>query len=375
MLTIRHVTPSGAVRIEPSGLDAARASGGFVWVDLAEASLAEASDEEAALLHELRLPALVVEDMREDRHLPKVELVGDTLSLTVHGLDLRTLEQELTTVELDCALQADLLVTYHDGSLTSVLAVGERLDAGRIGFDRPLELLHRIMDVMNDVLVPFVDHLDRRLDVIEEDILDEPTDRTRHDLYRLQRDVIQLRRVVLPQAEVVRRIGREQVPGWQPGDESLVRDLYDHLNRMSTMCDSYQQLLASATDSYRSALDDRLNEMLTALTVVSVVLLPLSVAAGLWGMNFVVIPGADEPNGFWWVLGGGAVVIVTMLAAFARQGWIGGGARRRADRRRTGLAAVLEVPVLGRVLKVPVHSGRAVGRVAHRAARRAVGRS
>lgn len=370
MLTIRHVTTAGATRIEPSEVDAARDGEGFVWVDLAE----EGSTHETALLDELELPDLVVEDMRDDRHLPKVEVLGDTLSLTVHGLDLRTLEQEVTTTELDCALRADLLVTYHDGSLPSLQAVGERLDAGQLGFGRPLELLHRILDVMNDVLVPFVDHLEGRLDVIEEDILDEPTVHTRHDLYRLQRDVIQLRRVVLPQAEVIRRIGRDRAPGWQPGDESLVRDLYDHLNRIVAMCDSYHQLLDSAMDSYRSALDDRLNDMLTALTVVSVVLLPLSVAAGLWGMNFVVVPGADEPSGFWWVLGGGGLVIAVMLALFARLGWIGGGAERRADRRRSGLSAILEVPVLGRVLEVPVRGGRAVGRAAQRAAQRGAGR-
>lgn len=367
MLTIRHVTTTGATRIEPSEVEVTRRTGGFVWIDLAE----EGSAQETALLDELQLPELVIEDMRDDRHLPKVELVGDTLSLTVHGLDLRTLEQELTTVELDCALQEDLLVTYHDGSMASVQAVGERLDAGRIGFARPLELLHRVLDVMNDVLVPFVDHLDQRLDVIEEDILDEPTNRTRHDLYRLQRDVIQLRRVVLPQAEVIRRLGRDKAPGWQPGDESLVRDLYDHLNRMVAMCDSYHQLLESATDSYRSALDDRLNELLATLTIISAVLLPITVVAGLYGMNFVVIPGAEDPDGFWWVLAGSAGLVVSMLLWFAARGWIGRRAERRANRRRRGVQGVLEVPVLGQVLRVPVAGGRVVGRVGRAATRAA----
>lgn len=213
MLTIRHVTTVGATRIAPSEIGAARGGDGFVWVDLAEDGSAQVTE----LLDELQLPALVIEDMRDDRHLPKVELVGDTLSLTVHGLDVRTLDQELTTIELDCALQEDLLVTYHDGSLASVRAVGERLDVGRIGFDRPLELLHRVLDVMNDVLVPFVDHLDHRLDVIEEDILDEPTNRTRHDLYRLQRDVIQLRRVVLRKPRSSAGSGGTRHRGGSPG--------------------------------------------------------------------------------------------------------------------------------------------------------------
>lgn len=372
MLTIRHVTADGASTIDVEDLDAARAGPGFVWIDLT------APDEaEAAVLDRLDLPQLVLEDMRDDRHMPKLERVDGTLSLTVHGLDVRTLDEELRTVELDCTVHTDLLVTYHDGGLTSVTAVGDHLDDGLVGFERPFLLLHRILDVMNDVLVPFVDHLDHRLDVIEEDILDQPTEHTRHDLYRLQRDVIQLRRVVLPQAEVVRRLGRDRAPGWQDGDEALVRDLYEHLNRMVALCDSYHQLLDSATQSYRSALDDRLNEMLTTLTIISAVLLPVSVAAGLWGMNFVMIPGAEDPDGFWWLLAASAALIVLMLAVFTAVGWIGGRAERRARRRRHALAAVLEVPVLGRVLRVPVSGGRAVGRVgrlAGRAARRAVSR-
>lgn len=365
MRTIRHVTTSGAVRIDVEEVEAARARDGFVWIDLA---VADAGD--AAVLEQLDLPALVVEDMREDRHLPKVERVGGTLSLTVHGLDVRSLDDEARTLELDCAMTTDLLVTWHEQDLASVRAVGERLDAGTFGFARPFLLLHRILDVMNDVLLPFVDHLEQRLDVIEEDILDEPTEQTRLEIYQLQRDVIQLRRVVLPQTEVVRRLGRDRAPGWQDGDDSLVRDLQDHLSRMATMCDSYSQLLDSAMDSYRSALDDRLNDMLATLTIVSAVLLPVSVLAGLWGMNFVLIPGVTDPNGFWWLLAASGALVVLLLAWFAARGWIGGSAERRAARRRSGLGAVLEVPVLGQVLRVPVRGGRAVGRAARRAVRR-----
>lgn len=364
MLTIRHVTATGARDIPFDQVDEVRAGEGFVWIDLAGPTAAE-----DALLDELDLPPLVVEDMRDDRHLPKLERLADVLSLTVHGLDVESLEHELRTVELDCALRADLLVTYHDAPMASVDAVAARLDDGVVGFERPFLLLHRLLDVMNDVMVPFVDHLDRRLDVIEEDVLDEPTQQTRHDLYRLQRDVIQLRRVVLPQGEVVRRLGRDGTPGWEDGDESLVRDLYDHLNRIAALCDSYHQLLASATDSYRSALDDRLNDMLATLTIVSAVLLPVSVAAGLWGMNFVMVPGAEDPDGFWYLLAGSGALIVVMLLWFVARGWIGNRAERRARRRRHGLAGVLEVPVLGSVLRVPVTGGRVARRVARRVSR------
>lgn len=365
MLTIRRCSADGVERVDPSDLAVALAdaadNASFIWVDLAEPT-----DDEAALLDQLGLPALVVEDMREDRHLPKVEQLEGTLSLTVHGLDIDSLDDEMVTVELDCAMRSDLLVTYHAQPLASVHAVGDRVDRGRMGFDRPMLLLHRVLDVMNDVFLPFVDHLDRRLDVIEEDILSEPTEQTRHELYALQRDVIQLRRVVVPQAEVIRRLGRERPAGWEPGDESLVRDLYDHLNRMVALSDSYHQLLDSAMDSYRSALDDTLNEMLTTLTIVSAVLLPVSVIAGLLGMNFADIPGAETAHGFWWTIAASGTLVVGMLLWFTKRGWIGGRAERAARNRRLGLSSVLEVPLLGKVLRVPVAGSRAVTRVVKR---------
>lgn len=365
MHTIRHVTEQGTLRIRAGDLSAARAADGFVWIDFSGADA-----DEAAVLDALGLPALVVEDMREDRHLPKVATVAGTLSLTVHGLDVASLEGEPRTLELDCAVTGDLLVTWHDHDLASIVAVAQHLDEGSTGYARPFLLLHQILDAMNDVLLPFVDHLDRRLDMIEEDILDEPTEQTRLELYRLQRDVIQLRRVVVPQTEVVRRLGRDHAPSWQDGDTALVRDLLDHLSRMEALCDSYHQLLESATASYRAARDDRLNEMLATLTIVSAVLLPVSVVAGLWGMNFVMIPGAEEPDGFWYLLSAAGGLVALLLSWFTVRGWIGGRAERRARRRRRGLSAVLEVPVLGRVLQVPVHGSRRVGRFARRAVRR-----
>lgn len=366
MLTIRQVGAGGAHAIDLDEVVAALhepVGDRFVWVDLDRPSAVE-----RAVLDRLELPALVVEDMRDDRHLPKVEVVEHTLSLTVHGLDVGSLGDEMLTVELDCAMRPGLLVTYHEHRVESAHAVGERLDDGTLGFARPMDLLHRLLDVMNDVFLPFVDHIDRRLDVVEEDVLDEPTEATRRDLYELQRDVIQLRRVVVPQAEVIRRLGREQPPGWRDGDTALVRDLYDHLNRMVTLSDSYHQLLDSAMQSYRSALDDRLNEMLRTLTIVSAVLLPVSVAAGLWGMNFAIVPGTDEPDGFWWLLGTAGLLVLAMLGWFWSRGWIGGGARRRARRRRSALDAVLEVPVLGTVLSVPVAGTRVMGRALRRTA-------
>jgi magnesium transporter len=378
MLTIRHFDAGQCTRVDPALLvtEALPATGWF-WVDMSHAS-----GPESDVLARIGVHPLIIEDMRDDRHLPKVEVLGNQVSLTVHGLRIggrdpgsaHDPEGELTTAELDIALVDRFLVTYHDRDMHAVTAVAHHLDHGGAGeLDRPVLLLHRLLDTLNDVMVPFIDHFEHRLDIVEDDLLTDPTEATRDDLYRMQRDIIQLRRVVVPQAEVLRRLARDAttvMSDWfHPDDLALMRDVHDHLYRMAGLSESYQQLVDSAMSSYRAAQDDRLNEMLRVLTLISALLLPISVVAGIYGTNFVDLPGSRSPWGFAVMLGSFAIVVVGMLAWFRQRGWIGGAAEQAAADRRISLRRTIDVPVLGTVLKVPVSGARAVGR-----GTRAVGR-
>lgn len=370
MLTIRHLQGGRTRRLEPAELAGARDAEGTVWIDLS----APTPEEAAILSHDrIDLDPLTIEDMREDRHLPKLEELGDCLSLTVHGLALETAAVELGTHELDIALKEGLLVTYHEEDLPAVEAVGRRLDATeRHRIDTPVQLLHLVLDTMTGIFVPFLDHLDRRIDVIEADILSEPTETTRRDIYELQRDVIQLRRAVVPQAEVIRQLSHDPSGLVDEPDLALFRDLYDHLYRMAEMSDSYLQLLDSALQSYRSSQDDDLNEMLRVLTLVSATLLPISVIAGIYGTNFDVIPELDWRWGYYAMWGLFALIILGMVTWFRHRGWIGRRAEQEAQDRRTALSSVLQVPVLGKVLDVPVTGARTVARSGIRTARHGV---
>lgn len=358
MLTIRQVSEAGVRMVDLSELDRDAPGAGYLWIDLSAPDAAE-----DALLDRLDVHPMVVEDMREDRHLPKLEVHGDELALTVHGLRIDHMAEEVATVELDISLRGRVLVTYHTEEVASIRVVREHLDsAGMAGLERPILLLHRILDTMNDVMVPFVDHLEQWLDVVEGDLLATPTDTTRQDLYRLQRDVIRLRRVVVPQAEVLRRLGRESMGLFSEEDRALFRDVHDHLYRMAELSESYRQLLDSAMNSYRSAQDVELNDMLRVLTLVSATLLPLTVIAGIYGTNFAHIPELDFRPAYFIMLGGFVAIVIGMVTWFRHRGWIGGAAEREAQRRRSTMDTVLDVPVLGSVLRVPVRGMRAVTR-------------
>ncbi|MDX1511652.1 MAG: magnesium/cobalt transporter CorA, partial [Nitriliruptorales bacterium] len=321
MRTIRHIVDGQVHHVSPDDLDECLARpDGFVWLDIAAAT-----PEEAELLHDERLglEPLIVDDMLEDRHLPKVEAYGDQVGLTVHGLSIEEMD-EVTTVELDVAIKDHLLVTFHVGALTSISTVGDRLDRNGPGMiSRPVELAHVVLDTMNDVFVPLLDTFEQRLDIIEDEILARPSEDTRREIYRLQRDVIQLRRAVVPQAEAIRRLGRDRIGIISSDDQKLFRDLYDHLYRINELTGSYLQLADSAMVAYRSSLDDQLNDMLRVLTLISALLLPITVIGSIYGMNFEHMPELAWQWAYPAVWGVFLLIVAVFLVWFRRRGWLG----------------------------------------------------
>ncbi len=361
MLHLLHIDGGTARPMSLEELAAGQPETGYLWLDL-EAP----TEDEARILGDagLHLPEMVIEDLLEDDHMPKVDVVDDLLALTVHAMDLEHAAAELTTRELDLVLTPRMVITHHVRPIVSVRHVADRLRrrGGARGLDRPVLLMHRILDVMSDVFVSFIAHMDKRLDLIEEDILSDPTETTRREIYALQRDVIQVRRAVVPQAEVLRRLGRTPTAAVGEDDLKLFNDIHDHLYRMAELSESYRQLLDSALDSYQSSVDADLNQMLKVLTLINAVLLPIGVLAGIYGMNFANMPELQWENGYFWLLGIFGLITTFQVVMFRRAGWIGGRAERAVRARRAALPNVLEIPLLGSVLKVPVVTAKVAGR-------------
>ena len=355
MLTIRRIHDHQVDEVPVKHLHAALTQSGFLWIDLS----APTPEEESVLDHErLGIEPRALHDIRENVHLPKLDVHDDEVVLTVHAIDLEPSTVEVRTVELDVIIKRRVVITYHRTHIPAVDEVARRLVAAA-GLGTPAQLVHRILDVTTDVFVPFADHLDRRLDLIEEDIMARPTEGTRRDIYALQRDVIQLRRIVVPQAEVVRRLRTEGVGVLGPDASLLFGEIYDHLTRIQGLSDSYHQLLGSALENYRGALNDELNNMFRILTILSAVLLPVTFIAGIYGMNFDHMPELNQRWGYPIVLTVMFVIVVGELVWFRRKGWIGQRFEEERLERRRRLEE-LEIPVLGQVIRLPAYGARAV---------------
>jgi magnesium transporter len=188
----------------------------------------------------------------------------------------------------------------------------------------PAALLHRLVDTMVDHYSPETDRIEGRLDDMEERILEDRDDGdVSREILSLKRDVTALRRVIMPQRDVLGRLARREFP--QLSDELAFRfrDVYDHVVRVTDEAQMFQDRISAIFETHLSNVSNRLNRVMKVLTILSTIFMPLTVLTSLYGMNVSLphLPGG-EPFQFWWVLGMMVALSGAMLWVFHRQRWL-----------------------------------------------------
>lgn len=319
MLTVTHFATDGTPSAcTVSDLVDMLGEPGTIWIDMT----APTDDEFEAVSKQFDWHPLAIDDMRIETHLPKVDDFGDHLLLVVHAAAIGD-RGRFDTIEMEIFVGANYIVTHHGQPVPAIDGLLGRCRRNHsLAAKGPAYLLYLLVDGMADVYLPYLDRLDDRIDDLEEEILDEPSRRTQAEIYTLKRDVIALRRIVLPQAEVLRRLGRGEFPILPAESEMYFRDVHDHLYRVSEEANSYRDLLTAVLDSYLSAMSNDMNQVMKVLTVFASIFIPLTFLAGIWGMNFEGMPELHSRLGYPIALGSMVVVGLSLVGFFKRKGWI-----------------------------------------------------
>jgi magnesium transporter len=294
-------------------------SGVWVWVDLSGPT-----PDESRILEVFKFHELAIEDALMEIHHPKVESYGDVLYVILHGIDFRAREHAFRTKDVDFFLGATYLVTVHEGISRSVGRVADICTRNeRVLGEGPAALFHRIIDAMVDNYRPEVDKLGERLDDIEKEVFEKPTRQLARRILDFKRDVASLRRVVMPQRDVVGRLARREFSLISEQLSYKFRDVHDHLVRLSDEAMFFQDRISSLLDAYLSNVSNQLNSVMKVLTVIATIFMPLTVLTGLYGMNVPLphLPGGEAAQ-FWWII---VIMFGTagaMLWLFRRSGWL-----------------------------------------------------
>jgi magnesium transporter len=314
----RNGVTSQLGEIDPAWLRAD--SGIYIWADVR----APLADDAATLTTGFGFDPVTVENAFLEVHFPKVETRAGFLHVVLHGIDFQPESHAFVTLDIDFFLQTQVLVTIHDGKSRSIDEVVS--SCGRtphILSEGPVALMHRIVDRMVDHYRPEVDELEERLDDIEREVIEDERQVLTGEILAVKRDVSSLRRVVIPQRDIVGRLAGREFDLIDQGMAYRFRDVYDHLVRLADESIIFQDRVTGILDAHLASVSNRLAFVSKVLAAFAVIFGPLTVITGLFGMNVELprFPGGDTAQ-FWWILGSMSAITAVLYALFKRRDWL-----------------------------------------------------
>jgi magnesium transporter len=297
-----------------------------IWVDLLGETPEQIEEAKKLLVKVFQFHTLTVEDCIETRNQPKVEAFPGYIYLIVHGIKPgETGPANFVTKELDVYLGSNYVITFHDQRFRSIKAVKQQIRSSTFACERGAAyLLHQILDNIVDLYMPIVDDFDNEINTLEERVLRMRKANTAvlEDVMDLRRSVARLRRISARQLEVLYRISHAEFPQIPENILPFFRDVHDHLQRISDLADNYRDLVGSLFDIHFAVVANRTNDVMKTLAVLSAIILPLSLIAGIYGMNFENIPELKTRYGYYLTLLVMAAVAIALLFFFWWRGWI-----------------------------------------------------
>ena len=290
------------------------------WIDLEDPTVKEAT----ILEDPFHFHPLAIEDCLSEVHHPKVDDYEAYIFAILHGIRFDAPTDSFITRELDIFLGTNFLITHHNGPMRSITAVREQCGKNiQASLPRGVDfLLHAILDQMFEHYFPSLDAIEDKIQLVQVEVFENPSRETLDRIFALKRDVMQLRRICLPQREIINRLARADFKVISQRAAVYFRDIYDNLYRIVEGSMAYQDMTQSTMDAYLSAVSNRLNETMKRLTVISALLMPMTVITGVYGMNFEFMPELHWRLGYPFALALMAAAAGGLLLLFRRKNWI-----------------------------------------------------
>ena len=297
---------------------------GLRWVNIERPTPIEA----AWLEQQFDFHALDLEDVLSRNQRPKIDEYDDYLFIVLHFPVFDRQVGRLNAGELDIFVGPDFLVTIPNTPLQPVEYLFERVrqkeDLREQLYSKgPGFLLYRVIDDAFDYCFPMLRKIGNKLDAVEDEIFEGRSEEVVRDISNVKQEIINFRKVIRPQRTVLRDLETLKSRFLAPelDLELYFDDIGDAHERIWDMLENYKEVIEALEDTNESVLAHRVNDVLRVLTAFSVVILPLTLIASIWGMN-VGVPGEASTAAFWAIVAGMVVLLASMLGYFRKRGWL-----------------------------------------------------
>jgi magnesium transporter len=301
--------------------------GRITWLDIVHPTPIDVDElrELYPYIHPLNL-----EDVQSHMERPKIDEDEDYLFVVMHFPHWDAKKALSRSREVDIFVGRGYVVTIHDGILRPLTKLWEDCQNDENQREKMFgrganHAFYQIIDTLVDYILPILRKVDGNIRRIEEDIFNADTRQVIRDIALLRRDVIALRRIIRQQVPIVEQLERVEHPIIHDDLEEYFGDIADHLYKARDIIDEDYEIISSFADTVDTLASHRINEVMRILTVISVIMLPLTLVTSFYGMN-IPLPGQsnfsakDDP--FWILLALMIILAIGLLVYFRRRGWL-----------------------------------------------------
>lgn len=269
-----------------------------------------------------RLHPLIMEDILNTDQRPKTEEYEDCIFTVLKSF--RNGDDGIWCEQISIVMAANFVISFQESDEDIFAPVIKRIQnkVGRIRKAGSDYLAYALIDTIIDHYFAVTEAIEDEIELIEETLMTDLSMKIPESIQELKRKIIFIRKAVLPIRELTYRLERSESEFINDSTRLYLRDLYDHVIRITEHIDGFQEMAKSLMDLYHSSVSSRMNEIMKVLTIISTVFIPLSFIAGVYGMNFKYMPELEFKWGYpvIWIL---IISVVTvMLVFFRKKKWI-----------------------------------------------------
>ncbi len=269
------------------------------------------------------LHPLIMEDIMNTEQRPKMEDFGNYLYVVLKMLYYDDEENETKVEQVSMILGDNFVISFQEREGDIFDSVRERLRNGK-GRIRKMQadyLAYSLLDTIVDNYFTILEKLGDRIEELEERMVIDPKSETLHEIHRLKREMVFLRKSVWPLRELINGMERGESPLIHKATRIYLRDVYDHTIQVIDTVETYRDMLSGMHDTYLSSISNRMNEIMKVLTIIATIFIPLTFIAGVYGMNFEFMPELKWRWAYFIVWGVIIVIAIYMITYFKRRKW------------------------------------------------------
>ena len=269
--------------------------------------------------------SLVLEDILNTEQRPKLDDYESHLYCVLKSIEFDETPGEITSEQVSFVLNKNWLITFQERMPDCFDPIRERLrkSKGRIRKCGADYLMYTLMDLVVDNYFSVLEKIGDSIQDLEDELVTNPKNENLNTIYKLRRELLFLRKSVLPLREVLNTMVRDEFDQISEGTDVFIRDVYDHVIQVMDTIETYREMISGMLDTYLSSVSNRMNEVMKVLTIIATIFIPLTFIAGVFGMNFDHFPELHwrwfYPWGFWTTI---IVLGIVMFLFFKRKKWI-----------------------------------------------------